>query len=73
MFVFSRKENFTHLTFYYILPRFMTTDDLRIFFGSQQSRISNIFLSHNHYDHYVLLVRTFVEPDDLPGLENIYV
>ena len=38
-----------------------------------QDLIRNIFITHNHYDHYVLLVRTFNVTGDLAGLENIYM
>lgn len=53
--------------------RFMTPDDILQFFGNQRNNIQNIFITHNHYDHYVLLVRTFNLTNPLPGLENMYM
>lgn len=49
---------------------FWRESDIKNFLGSQLSKVHNIFITHNHYDHYSLIPGTFA---DTRALENIYV
>ena len=53
-------------------PKFWQPSDIHDFLEGKLDRIRNILVTHNHWDHYILLVDTFL-PGDLENVQNMYI
>lgn len=54
-------------------PGFWGTSEISDFLSGRFQDITNVIITHNHYDHYSFLVDVLHPGNDLGGIQNVYI